>query len=224
MCRYIRIYINIYTYTYIINHIYIFLHNTHFFIRLMSVVRGSHDHCLRQWIFPLQVHSRLSWRMAETVNIVPGSLTHQGLPHTSTGACGTQAIDNNQRWCYLRWWEGFYLCFVLRSFLITARAISSNAIRRFVSIHYALVPYLLSTGSSALESNSSSILPLAKHDSFIDKLIDDFHPATYDYMLGKEILVAPVTSNTSNVKARTFLSLNTTLISFIPFPLDIYWK
>jgi len=32
------------------------------------------------------------------------------------------------------------------------------------------VPYLLTTGSEAFENNKSSITPLAKHNSFIEKV------------------------------------------------------
>lgn len=32
------------------------------------------------------------------------------------------------------------------------------------------------------------------------QLIDDFHPPTYNYLLGEDILVAPVYTNTSEVK------------------------
>ena len=45
-----------------------------------------------------------------------------------------------------------------------------NADRRFVDVHYQLVPYLLTTGSHAMETNTSSITPLAKHNSFIEKV------------------------------------------------------
>lgn len=44
-------------------------------------------------------------------------------------------------------------------------------IYRFVDVHYQLVPYLLTTGSEAYENGRSSLSPLAKHDSFIDKVI-----------------------------------------------------
>lgn len=37
-----------------------------------------------------------------------------------------------------------------------------------------LVPYLLSTGSKAYETGSSSITPLAKHKNFIEKVFGDF--------------------------------------------------
>lgn len=41
---------------------------------------------------------------------------------------------------------------------------------RFVDAHYQLVPYFLTTGSEALETNTSSITPLANHDNFIHKV------------------------------------------------------
>eukprot|EP00731_Ephydatia_muelleri_P029081 Em0020g725a len=69
--------------------------------------------------------------------------------------------------------------------------------KMFVDTHYQLVDYLLTTGTEAFETNTSSITPLAKHSSFIDKLIDDFNPDTYNYLLGPNILVAPITSNDS---------------------------
>jgi alpha-glucosidase (family GH31 glycosyl hydrolase) len=71
--------------------------------------------------------------------------------------------------------------------------------RKFVDVHYQLVPYLLTTGSHAMDTNTSSITPLAKHNSFIEKLIDDFKPSTYNYLLGEDILVAPIISNSSAV-------------------------
>ncbi|KAL5473375.1 hypothetical protein EMCRGX_G027852 [Ephydatia muelleri] len=71
--------------------------------------------------------------------------------------------------------------------------------KMFVDTHYQLVDYLLTTGTEAFETNTSSITPLAKHSSFIDKLIDDFNPDTYNYLLGPNILVAPITSNDSTV-------------------------
>ena len=48
-------------------------------------------------------------------------------------------------------------------------------IYRFVDIHYRLVPYLLTTGSHALENGKSSITPLADHSNFIEKV-----PTMYD--------------------------------------------
>lgn len=66
---------------------------------------------------------------------------------------------------------------------------------RFVTAHYEIVPYLLTTGTEAFEKRVSSITPLAKHQSFIDKIIDDFKPATLNYMLGYKLLVAPVHTN-----------------------------
>ena len=41
---------------------------------------------------------------------------------------------------------------------------------RFVNVHYELVPYLLTTGTEAYENQRSSITPLAKHDSIVDKV------------------------------------------------------
>jgi alpha-glucosidase (family GH31 glycosyl hydrolase) len=71
---------------------------------------------------------------------------------------------------------------------------------RVVDVHYQLVPYLLTTGSHAMETGTSSITPLVKHENFIDKIIDDFKPPTYNYLLGENVLVAPIISNTSTVQ------------------------
>jgi hypothetical protein len=64
--------------------------------------------------------------------------------------------------------------------------------RKFVDIHYQLVPYLLTTGSRAIETGISSIMPVAKHDSFIEKLIDDFKPPIYiQCFVGREHSCCP---------------------------------
>ncbi|XP_064406980.1 alpha-glucosidase 2-like [Halichondria panicea] len=69
---------------------------------------------------------------------------------------------------------------------------------RFVTVHYEIGPYLLTTGTEAFETKRSSITPLAKHDSFINKIIDDFKPSTLNYLLGVKLLVAPVHNNDSS--------------------------
>ena len=71
--------------------------------------------------------------------------------------------------------------------------------RLYVNIHYQLVPYLLTTGSDALENNRSSLTPLAKHESYIDRLVDLFEPATYAYLLGRDILVTPIVDNKTDI-------------------------
>ena len=60
--------------------------------------------------------------------------------------------------------------------------------RAFASIHTALAPYLLSAGSVAYESNSSAM-------TFLDDTT---------YLLGDDILVAPLLSNASNTRSVTF--------------------
>jgi hypothetical protein len=89
--------------------------------------------------------------------------------------------------------------------------------RRFVDIHYSLGSYLLAIGSAALENGTSSLQPLAPHQSFIDKVgrgykpdgrglhvasfcsilslmqvVDNFDPPTYAYLLGDRLLVNPI--------------------------------
>jgi hypothetical protein len=60
--------------------------------------------------------------------------------------------------------------------------------RTFASIHTALGPYLLAAGSAAFESNSSAM-------TFTDDTT---------YLLGADILVAPLLSNASNSRAVQF--------------------
>lgn len=69
--------------------------------------------------------------------------------------------------------------------------------RHFVDVHYALNAYLLSVGSAALENGTSSLHPLAPHNSTLEDLVDEFNPPTYCYLLGDRILVAPVLANTT---------------------------
>ena len=56
-----------------------------------------------------------------------------------------------------------------------------SIICRFVDTHYQLVPYLLTTGAEALEANSSSITPLASHESFVDKVSIIVYTARFRY-------------------------------------------
>ena len=46
-------------------------------------------------------------------------------------------------------------------FLSTSRAVDD---------HYQLVPYFLTIGADALKKGTSAMIPLAKHESFIDKV------------------------------------------------------
>ena len=65
--------------------------------------------------------------------------------------------------------------------------------RTFAGIHTALGPYLLSTGADAFESNSSSM-------TFTDDTT---------YLLGHDILVAPLLSNQSNSRSVHFPATGT---------------
>ena len=56
----------------------------------------------------------------------------------------------------------------MTSFIRVVR--SCDLSHRFVTAHYELVPYLLTTGTEAYEQGVSSITPLARHQSFIDKV------------------------------------------------------
>lgn len=80
---------------------------------------------------------------------------------------------------------------------------TTDLYRRYVSVHYELVPYLLAAGSRALETGRSAMTPIASHEDFIHRLIDDFRPSTYDYLLGDDIYVAPVLApNVTQVEVR----------------------
>jgi alpha-glucosidase (family GH31 glycosyl hydrolase) len=74
-----------------------------------------------------------------------------------------------------------------------------NIYRKLVDDHYKLVPYFLTIGADALKKGTSAMTPLAKHESFIEKAIDLFHPDTYNYLLGPSFLVAPITSEDGSV-------------------------
>nr|WNS50071.1 alpha-glucosidase [Halisarca dujardinii] len=71
---------------------------------------------------------------------------------------------------------------------------TANIYRKLVDDHYQLIPYFLTIGSEALRKGTSSIHPLAKHDSFINKAIDLFHPSTFNYLLGSSFLVVPISA------------------------------
>ena len=87
--------------------------------------------------------------------------------------------------------------------------------RHFVDTHYTLNPYLLTVGSNALENGTSSLTPLAPHDSVIDDLIDDLNPPTYCYLIGDRVLVAPVLANNS---------ASGTAVSEVTFPENGTWS
>lgn len=59
--------------------------------------------------------------------------------------------------------------------------------RTFATIHTELAPYLLSTGTARYAKNESTMTPMAS------KTIGT--PSTFDYLLGSDIFVAPMTTN-----------------------------
>ena len=60
------------------------------------------------------------------------------------------------------------------------------------------MPYLLTTGTNALETGTSSLTPLCPHNGTDWYIVDDFRPPYYDYLLGSNILVSPVIYNTTS--------------------------
>ena len=60
------------------------------------------------------------------------------------------------------------------------------------------MPYLLTTGTNALETGTSSLTPLCPHNGTDWYIVDDFRPPYYDYLLGSNILVSPVIYNATS--------------------------
>ena len=58
-------------------------------------------------------------------------------------------------------------------FLSTSRAVDD---------HYQLVPYFLTIGADALKKGTSAMIPLAKHESFIDK-VHTIYADVHGYLL-----------------------------------------
>eukprot|EP01100_Stratorugosa_tubuloviscum_P007366 TRINITY_DN3076_c0_g1_i1.p1 TRINITY_DN3076_c0_g1~~TRINITY_DN3076_c0_g1_i1.p1 ORF type:complete len:621 (-),score=259.19 TRINITY_DN3076_c0_g1_i1:60-1853(-) len=65
--------------------------------------------------------------------------------------------------------------------------------RDFVDIHYELVPYLLTTGTNAYYTNRSIITPIA--DYTLSPV-----PSSWEYLLGSSILVAPIVTNSTEIR------------------------
>lgn len=80
---------------------------------------------------------------------------------------------------------------------VTESQFVTDVYRTFVDIHYSLVPYLLTVGTNAIETGTSSMHPLVPHQSEWEIVIDDFQPAYYDYLLGNDILVSPIVQNST---------------------------
>jgi hypothetical protein len=79
-------------------------------------------------------------------------------------------------------------CNAARSYDNATSTTVTDIYRTFAGIHTALGPYLLATGASAFESNSSAM-------TFTDDTT---------YLLGNDILVAPLLSNASNSRTVSF--------------------
>ena len=45
--------------------------------------------------------------------------------------------------------------------------------------------------------HGSSLTPLAPHQDIFENLVDDFKPPYNDYLLGPDILVSPITANST---------------------------
>jgi alpha-glucosidase (family GH31 glycosyl hydrolase) len=67
--------------------------------------------------------------------------------------------------------------------------------RQFVHAHMSLVPYLLTSGTDAYYGGHSILTPMAPHNSTEQKFMDLFKVDTYNYLLGPDILVAPIHQN-----------------------------
>jgi len=64
--------------------------------------------------------------------------------------------------------------------------------RRLVNSHYALVPYLLSTGAAAFAAGASAITPVAPPPADFPFILQPSAVRVYDYWLGADIFAAPV--------------------------------
>ena len=73
--------------------------------------------------------------------------------------------------------------------------------KRFVKAHHSLVPYLLRVGSIAMESGTSSIIPVAKPESD-DKKYKYKQPNTFAYYLGPDIFVHPIVADLNDNKTQ----------------------
>lgn len=62
----------------------------------------------------------------------------------------------------------------------------------------------------------SSITPLVPHDDFWTDLVDLFRPPYYDYLLGNDILVSPIITNSST-------NVTTTKVHFLEGAFWSYW-
>ena len=125
-------------------------------------------------------HSHLSWRMEETGNIDRGCLTTATKHWTSTRCAFKRIKLFHYLFSFYIPIETFFYSHFFSSFSIPSSFSTlfhldlmlhiQISIYRFVDTHYQLVDYLLTTGTEAFETNTSSITPLAKHSSFIDKV------------------------------------------------------
>ncbi|EDQ92110.1 uncharacterized protein MONBRDRAFT_22946 [Monosiga brevicollis MX1] len=93
----------------------------------------------------------------------------------------------------------------------------TDTYRNYVDTHYSLVSYLLSIGSAALENGTSVLHPMAPYDSLIDKIIDDFNPPTYAYLLGDRIFVNPINEAGDGQSTRVTFTLpnDSSWVSFV---------
>jgi alpha-glucosidase (family GH31 glycosyl hydrolase) len=65
--------------------------------------------------------------------------------------------------------------------------------RRYVNAHLELLPYLLTTGSDALDSGCSALTPALAAPSAQPLVVERAYFTTFNYMLGPDMLIAPIT-------------------------------
>lgn len=71
-----------------------------------------------------------------------------------------------------------------------------NIYRTFAQQHHRMAPYLLTSGTHAIATGTSTITPLAKRDESVPSYRSP-QPSTYNYLLGPSILVHPVMNELS---------------------------
>eukprot|EP01080_Neovahlkampfia_damariscottae_P002516 gene2516-3222_t len=68
---------------------------------------------------------------------------------------------------------------------------TSEIYKKFTYIHMELVPYMLSSGTIAFETNTSVMIPMANRTTA--------YPDHYDYKFGKDIYISPMVENRDEI-------------------------
>ena len=80
---------------------------------------------------------------------------------------------------------------------------TTDLYRLFVNTHRSLMPYLLSVGSEALDTQTAVLTPSAANGLNATSIFT-FNPSTYDYLLGPSLFVSPVLESNVSSQNSTF--------------------